>query len=162
MRYQIKQRLLAVRPTFDIANESGEPILVGEGKLFVLAAEVVIRSLSGEEFVRVKQQLFSWRPRFEITQQGRPLATVARRWTLRPRYTIGLAGGGELLVAGSLFEHEFRFLAGEEPVALVSRAMWSLRDTYGVDVFRPEYDAVVLAVVIAIDSVRTQRERSAG
>lgn len=159
MRYQIKQRLFSLTDRFDIANEAGEPILHVE-RLFALRPDYVIRSLDGREFVRLRQKLFSWRPRFDVTQEGEPLAVVMRRFTLTPTYSIDLASGGELAVTGSFWEHNYQFRRGGEDVAVVSRQMWSFRDTYGVEVLDPSCDAVVLATVIAIDALRAQSKQS--
>ncbi|TWT99598.1 hypothetical protein Pla108_05410 [Botrimarina colliarenosi] len=159
MRYQVKQRLLSLTPRFDIANEAGEPILVAV-RLMALRPDYVIRALDGREFVRLRQKLWSLRPRFDITQQGEPLATVMRRFTLRPVYSIDLADGQPLAITGSFWEHNYQFRRGEEVVAVVARQAWSIRDTYGIEVHDPSLDAVVLATVIAIDAFRAQNKNS--
>jgi uncharacterized protein YxjI len=65
-----------------------------------------------------------------------------------------------LEVTGSFWELDFQFKRGEQVIAVVSRKMWTIRDTYGVEVLEPEYDAIVLATVIAIDALRAQSKQS--
>lgn len=159
MRYQIKQRLLSFPTRYDIANESGEVILEAVRE-FSLRAQFSICAKNGAELAHLRQKAMSWRPRFDITQGGRPLAVVQRRMTLKPYYTVELAEGGLLEVTGSFWEFEYRFKRGERVVAAVSRQMWTLRGAYGVEVLEPEYDAIVLATVIAIDALRAQSKHS--
>jgi uncharacterized protein YxjI len=159
MRYQIKQRLFSFPTRYDIANESGEPILEAVRE-FSLWSQYSIRAKSGAELAHLRQKILSWRPRFDITQNGRPLATVQRRMTLMPFYTVELAEGGLLEVRGSFWELDYQFKRGAQVVAVVSRQMWTLRDTYGVEVLEPEYDSVVLATAIAIDALRAQSKQS--
>ena len=159
MRYQIKQRLFSFPTRYDIANESGEPILEAVRELS-LWPRISIRTKSGAELARLRQKVLSWRPRFDVTRDGQPLAVVQRRMTLMPYYTVDLAAGGLLEVRGSFWQLEYQFMRGDRVVAVVSRKMWTLRDTYGVEVLAPEYDAVVLATVIAIDALRAQSKHS--
>ncbi len=159
MRYQIKQRLFNFPCRYDIANEAGEVILEAVRE-FSLWSQYSIRAKSGAELAHLRQKALSWRPRFDITQEGRPLAVVQRRMTLRPYYTVELAEGGLLEVTGSFWEHTYEFKKGERVVATVSHPMWTIGDRYGVEVLEPEYDAVVLATVIAIDALRAQSRNS--
>ena len=159
MRYQIQQRMWTITARYDVANEAGEPILEAIRE-FSFWPRISIRTKSGAELALLRQKVLSWRPRFDITRDGRPLTIVQRRWTLRPYYTVELPEGGLLEVTGSFWEHTYQFKEGERLVAAVSHPMWTLRDMYGVEVFDPHYDAVVLATVIAIDALRAQSEQS--
>jgi len=93
MRYQIKQRLFSFPCRYDIANEAGEPILEAV-RVFSLWSQYSIRAKSGPELAHLRQKVLSWRPRFDVTRDGRPLAVVQRRMTMRPYYTVELAEGG--------------------------------------------------------------------
>jgi len=159
MRYLIKQRLFSFPTRYDIANEAGEVILVASRE-FSFWVRLSIRAKTGAELAHLRQQVLSWRPRFDISQGVRPLAVVQRRMTLLPYYTVELAEGGLLEVTGSFWEHTYQFRKGERVIAAVSHPMWTFGDRYGVEVFEPEYDAVVLATVIAIDALRSQRKDS--
>jgi len=161
MRYQIKQKLLSLTAQLDIADEAGEPILVARRTAFSLRIEYRLVSLAGDEFVRIRQRWMSWLPAFEVTRHDEVLATVRRRFSFRPRYTIDLASGETLTVSGSLMELHYEFTRGDETVARVSREMWSIRDTYGAEVLDPRLDAVVLATVVAIDALRSQQKQAA-
>lgn len=159
MRYQIRQRLLTFTAHYDIANEAGEPILEAVRESWFRPL-IVIRSKNGVELVRLRQKLLTWRPRFDITRNGKPLATVVRRMTLMPYFTVDLAEGERLEVTGSFWENNYQFKVGERVIAVVSSKMWSLRGVYGVEVLEAEYDAVVLATVIAIAALRAQSNQS--
>lgn len=155
MRYTIKQHLFTFNDRFTIADENGEPVLEVIGKTFSLAPVLRIQSLDGVELATVRQKLMSWLPRFEVTRDDQRIASIAQKFTFfKPQYTVSVAGAGNLLVTGSLWEHEYQFLRGREQVARVSRKLWSFSDQYGVEVLEPSLDTVVLAAVIAIDARR--------
>jgi uncharacterized protein YxjI len=161
MRYQIKQRLWSLAGRFDIADELGEPILEVVGKIFSIRTEFTIQSLQGAELAHIRQRLLSWLPRYDITRGGELLATMVREWTwFKPRYTIFTTGGAPLSISGSLWQHEYNFESEGRTIAQVTRPVWSLRDNYGVEVFEPKFDALVLAAVIVIDSIVASRQKS--
>ncbi len=155
---------MSLRTRFDIADEAGTPVLRAEKKMFTFGAEYTIGSLDGDhELVRIRQRLRLGLPKYEVIQQGAPIATIQRRFAFRMRYTVEVPGRDDLWIGGSLFEHNYRMLRhneGGEPVAIVSRAAWTMRDTYGVEVLDPAYDAIVLAMVVVIDHARSRRNSS--
>lgn len=62
---------------------------------------------------------------------------------LHHKSTIELSDGSQLEAVGNILDKEFEILAGGQPVARISRAWFTLRDTYGVDV-APGQDDVLL------------------
>ena len=77
---------------------------------------------------------------------------------LRDRFTVELAGGGELDVEGDILDHEYQITREGIPVANVSKRWFRVRDTYGVAVAPGQEDALVLAVTVCIDHL-TSKDR---
>lgn len=164
MRYQIKQRLLTLSPSFDIADEQGTPILRAQRRLMTLLADYTISSLDRKhEFVRIRAK-WAWLPKFEISRKGELLATVSRRFSFRPRYTVEAVGKDDLWIGGSLRQHEYQLKRkheGGDLVAIVSRAMWTISGRYSLDVVDPDYEAIALATVIIIDDAWRKQSQAA-
>ena len=59
---------------------------------------------------------------------------------------------------GDLFDHEYTVRRGGQVVATVSKAYFTIRDTYAVDVASGEDDLLILASVLALDLAQ-DRER---
>ncbi|TWT86840.1 hypothetical protein Mal64_36700 [Pseudobythopirellula maris] len=160
MRYQIKQRLMSLRGRFDILDESGEPVLHAVGKAIAIRTQYSLQSLDGEELLLIRQRVLSLLPKFDILRNGQPHALVRRDFSFRPRYSVQVEGGEDLRVRGSLLEYNYEITRGGQTVALVAKTVWSLRDNYGIEIFEPELDALVLAVVIVIDAVNATQGSS--
>jgi uncharacterized protein YxjI len=67
------------------------------------------------------------------------------------RYTVDIPGPDDLELVGDLFDHDFTVRRGGTVVATVSKAFFTMRDTYGVDVGTGEDDLLILAAVLALD-----------
>ena len=83
------------------------------------------------------------------------MATVKKAMIspLRERFSIDLAGGGEMTAQGNITDHEFEIEAGGAKVAEVSKKWFRVRDTYGVEVAPGQDDALILAIAVCIDQM---------
>ena len=70
-----------------------------------------------------------------------------------PTFTLDVPGPNDYTVAGSFWDHEYRFERSGREVALVSKALWSWSEYYGVEIEEGEDDLSILATCIVIDLV---------
>ena len=157
--YVIREKLFGFGQDSDITDETGRPVLRVDGK--ALRDRLVLRDLDGREVAGVKRKLVALRPTYEIEIDGRDAATV-RKKLFTPfvdRYTVDIPGPDDLELVGDLFDHDFTVRRGGTVVATASKAFFSLRDTYGVDIAPGEDELLILAAVLALD-LAEDRERA--
>jgi uncharacterized protein YxjI len=156
--YVIREKLFGFGQDSDITDEHGAPVLRVDGKAF--RDRLVLRDLDGREVAEVKRKLVALRPTYEIEIDGREAATV-RKKLFTPfvdRYTVDIPGPEDLELVGDLFDHDFTVRRGGDVVATVSKAFFTMRDTYAVEVAAGEDDLLILASVLALD-LAEDRER---
>lgn len=160
MRYIIKERFFRLGEDSDILDESGQPVLHVDGKVFTLRDLLIIRDLSGHEVARVHRKLLALRPTYEITIGGQEVAEVRKHFftPLWDKFTIDVPGPDDFEMNGSLLDHDFTISRGDRTVATVSKAWLTIRDTYGIDIADEENDLLILASVLALD-LAEDRER---
>lgn len=157
--YVIREKLFGFGQDSDITDEHGRPVLRVDGKAF--RDRLVVRDLDGREVAEVRRKLVALRPTYEIEVGGHEAATV-RKKLFTPfvdRYTVDIPGPDDLELVGDLFDHDFTVRRGGTVVATVSKAFFTMRDTYGVDVGPGEDDLLILAAVLALD-LAEDRERA--
>jgi uncharacterized protein YxjI len=110
----------------------------------------------------VRKKLIAVHETMEIEQGGDVVATVRKALVspLRHRSVIELRDGTELEAVGDILDHEFEIRPdhGGHPLARISRAWFTMRDRYGVDVAPGQDDALVLAMAVALD--RLERDEA--
>jgi uncharacterized protein YxjI len=151
--YLIRERLFAFGEDADITDENGNLVLQVDGKMLSLRDRLVVRDPSGREVAEVKRRLAAMRPTYQISVAGEEVAKV-RKQLFTPfvdRYTIDIPGPDDLEIVGDLFDHEYTVRRGGRVVATVSKAFFSIRDTYAVDVAPDQDHLLILASVLALD-----------
>ena len=158
--YLIRERLYESGDDSDITDEHGRPVLHVDGKVLSLRDRLVLRDPSGREVAQVQRKLASMRPTYEISVGGEQLAKV-RKQLFTPfvdRYVIDIPGPDDLELVGDLFDHEYTVRRGGQVVATVSKAFFTMRDTYAVDIADGQDHVLILASVLALD-LAEDRER---
>jgi uncharacterized protein YxjI len=156
MRYAVREKLFSIGEDFWITDEYGNRAFLADGKAMSLRQTVELKDGSGAVAAVIRKKLLSMRETMEIERDGAPAATVHKELfsPLHHRSVIDLAGGGELEAVGNILDKEFEIRGGGRTLARISRAWFTVRDTYGVDVAPGEDDVLMLAVAVALDRIQ--------
>src|SRR4029450_13432984 len=154
--YLIRERFFRLGEDSDITDESGQPVLHVDGKVFTLRDRLVLRDPSGREVAQVQRKLVALRPTYQISIGGEEAAEVRKRLftPFGDRFTIDVPGPDDLEMKGDLFDHEFTLRRGDRTVATVSKRWLTLRETYAVDIVPDEDHLLILASVLEMGGAR--------
>ena len=158
--YLIRERLFGFGDDAEITDENGGPVLQVDGTMLSLRDRLVLRDPDGREVAQVQRRLAAMRPTYQISVAGEQVAKV-RKQLFTPfvdRYTIDIPGPDDLEMVGDLFDHEYTVRRGGQGVATASKAFFSIRDTYAVDIACDQDQLLILASVLALD-LAEDRER---
>lgn len=160
MRYQVREHFFRLGEDSDITDESGRVFLRVDGKVFSPRGALILHDASGAEVGKVQRKLIALRPTYEIEIGGHEAATVRKHFftPFGERFTIDIPGPHDLEMAGNLFDHDFSVRRDGDIVATVSKAWFSPRDVYGVEIADGEDAVLILAGVLALD-LALDRER---
>jgi uncharacterized protein YxjI len=156
VRYQMRQRMVAIGDDFWIENDRGERAFKVDGKALRIRQTLVLEDAQGGEQCRIQERMLRIRDTMEIEgPDGRGLATVKKALItpLRDRWSVDVAGGEGLEVQGNILDHEYTIEAGRTKVAEVSKKWFRLRDTYGVEIAPGQNDALILMITVAVDEM---------
>jgi uncharacterized protein YxjI len=155
-RYRMREKLLSIGDDSWIEDESGRRAFRVNGKALRVRRTLILEDASGRALVKIQDRPVRVRDVMEIEDaNGNSVAHVKKAMIapLRQRYTIDIAGGGELKAQGNILDHEFEIEGDSGKVAEVSKRWFRIRDTYGVEVKPGQNDALLLAVTVCIDEM---------
>ena len=171
MRYMVRQRMFSIGDDFWITDERGDRAFLVDGsasldpaaappKALSIHQTLEIKDSSGAVAASVHKKLMALRDSMEIERDGRVIATVRQEMfsPLHHRSSIDLADGRTLEAVGNLTGREFDIRDGGHTLARVSRAWFTMRDTYGVDVADGEDTAMLLAVAVCLDRIHHEED----
>jgi uncharacterized protein YxjI len=155
MRFVMNQQWWTWGTDFSIKDETGHNLYYVDGKAFSFGDKLSFKDAQGNELINIRQKLLSWGPTYEIYQDENKIAEVRQHlFTLmRYKFTVDVPGPDDLEAEGDFFNREYRFLRGGRIVGLVSKQMFSLTDTYGIEVSPDEDSLLILASAVVIDLV---------
>jgi uncharacterized protein YxjI len=126
-----------------------------DGKAFSLGNQLSFQDMAGNELAFIRQKMLEFKPIYEISRDGQPLAIVEKELLTfsKCKFEIDATRGKDLLVEGDFLSHQYVFADDKGPVAEVSKKWFTLADTYGVQISPSQDDVLILASTVVIDMV---------
>lgn len=163
-RYKMRQKLISLGEDFTIEDESGKPAFEVDGKVFRVRETFELKDLHGNVVATIRGKLISLRSKMDILRGDETVATVTKAFfaPLRAKFHVGIPGGDDMNIVGSILDHEYTIQRGEKTVGQVSKRWFTFADTYGIDVAGGEDDALVLAIAVALDEMAHDKNEGRG
>ncbi len=161
MRYQMTQKLFTLGDKFTIKDSAGCDAFRVEGKAFSMGDKLSFQDMRGRELAYICQKLLSFKKRYEVHRDGKLFAEVVKELTFfKDKYTVDIPGPNDYEVSGNFWDHEFQFTRAGRKVAHVSKAFFTMSDTYGIDIVDGEDDVTILATAVVIDLVNDDESQN--
>lgn len=160
--YRLRRQLFAIGEDFWVKNASGQDVFKLDGKVLTLTQTFALQDVNGNELVRMKAELLTLRRTMDIERGGQVVATVRKAFlnVLGQRFTVDVAGDGELEAQGDILNHEFQITAQGQVVATISKQWFAAELMYGIAIAPGQDDVLLLAIAIAIDEMSENDRRS--
>src|ERR671921_668473 len=114
----MRQRLVSVCEGFDIADEHGNSVFWGDGKVMRLHDTFVLEDLQGREVATIREKKLALRESMNILRADTTIATVrkARFTPFRNKFTVDVEGGQDLVAQGDILHHEYELRRANDAV----------------------------------------------
>jgi uncharacterized protein YxjI len=153
VRYQMREKLLAIGDDSWIEDAAGQRVFKVDGKVARLRDTFVLEDARGQEVARIKERSLHVRDTMSIDIGGRSATVKKALVGLRDRYHVEVDGGEDLKAHGNIVDHEYEIEQGGDKIAEVSKKWFRIRETYGVEIAPGADVALILSIVVAIDDM---------
>ena len=154
-------KILSLHKDTDITDENGNVIYHSASKFLSLHDKTDITDSSGNHVAHIERKFFSLHERHFITMaDGRYFELSNELWHL-VKDVSNIEGLGWVLqgnIAGLNFE---LYDQAGQVIAVISQKMFSIHDKYCVDIYRPEEEKTVVAILVTLQHMIKDREASA-
>lgn len=164
-------------------EEFGEPVrsLFTTSKVFTLHKKTDITDDQERLVYHSESKFLSIRDKTDITDaEGRHVAHIERKFfTLHERHFVTMADGFQFEISNELF-HLIKDITNIEglgwqlrgniiglnfslvdvngaPIAVIGQKMLSIHDKYSIDVYQPEYEPIIVAIVVTLQHMMNDR-----
>ena len=156
MKLILKEKILSILDSFNVYDENDDIYFKVKGKV-ALTHKQAIYDAKGRELGVVKEKIIDILPTFNLYKDGEKVGECKKKLTvIKPKFEIDFNGWD---IKGNWLEWDYSIVdkAGRN-VAVISKKLLRLTDTYVIDV-KDEADALdALMVVLAIDAEKCRRE----
>ncbi|MDX1260115.1 LURP-one-related/scramblase family protein [Exiguobacterium sp. K1] len=153
----MKQKVFSLRGRFSIQDQQEQDVYLVEGSFMKLPKTFSISTVDGEEVAVITKKMLSLLPKFFIEVDGETL-TIEKSFTFfKDRYTIDAA---DLEIDGDWWDMDFEIKRHGEVVGSVEKKWFTFGDSYEIQVFDPDIEKILIALVVAIDCVKEDEESS--
>ncbi|MEK3672319.1 LURP-one-related/scramblase family protein [Paenibacillus sp. FSL R10-2771] len=148
----IKQKVFSLREKFTVKNQQEQDVYYVEGSFMRIPKTFSIMNTANEEVALITKKVFSFLPKFFVEVDGREVLTIKKEFSfLKARYTIDSA---DIEVHGNWWDMDFQVIQRGAVIGEVNKKWFTWGDSYSVQVFKEEMEAVIIAIVVAIDCVK--------
>ncbi|MBR5265918.1 MAG: hypothetical protein IKV63_04825 [Clostridia bacterium] len=157
MKLLFKQRLFSWLDSYDIYNELGETVYTVKGEL-ALGHKLNIYDRNGTHLGIVREELFTFLPRFRIIINGQDVGCIKKEFTFfKPVFTLDYKNW---TVEGDFFDWDYEVTDGYgNPVITASRQLFNLTDTFVIEYDDKANELTALMIVLAIDAAKCSQRR---
>ncbi|AWE07426.1 hypothetical protein DCE79_08595 [Lysinibacillus sp. 2017] len=155
----MKQKIMSLRGKFMVMDEQQNDVYTIEGSFMQIPKSYTIFNTKRDEVAVISKKVFSWLPKFFVEVDGREVLTIKKDFTFfKASYSIDAAG---IDVRGNWWDMNFEVYQNGEVIGQVSKKWLSWGDSYEVQVLNEDMEAIIIAIVVAIDCVKADQATAA-
>ncbi|MFJ8236432.1 LURP-one-related/scramblase family protein [Ureibacillus sp. NPDC094379] len=154
----IKQKVFSLSGKFTVKDQQEKDVYYVEGSFMQIPKTYSIMNTTRDEVALITKKMFSLLPKFFVEVNGREVLTIKKEFSFfKARYTIDAAG---IEVQGNWWDMNFQVYQNGEIIGQVSKEWFTWGDSYKVQILNDEMEAIIIALVVAIDCVKADQAAS--
>ena len=154
-------KVISLHHKIEITDEQENVVYRSQSKFFTLHDKTDIFDASENKIAHIEKKIFTLHERHFITMEGGPSFQLSNELFHLIKDITNIEGLGWQLrgnIAGLNFE---LYDEKNEIVANISQKLISLHDKYCIDIYKPEYEKIVVAILITLQHMIKDREARA-
>lgn len=153
---------LSLRYHIDITDEQERVAYQAESKVFSLRDKTDVSDAHGEHVAHIERKVFTLHERHFVTMADGTKFEISNEFWHLVKDITNIEGLGWQLrgnVVGLNFE---LYDADEGIIAVIGQKLLSIHDKYCIDIYRPECERIVVAILVTLQHMMSDRAVAAG
>jgi len=154
-------KMLSLKHKIDITDADDNVIYHSESKVISLHDKTDITDASGSQVAHIEKKVFTLHERHMVEMADGTSFELSNELFHLVKDITNIEGLGWQL-RGNIIGLNFELYDKDESlIALTSQKMISLHDKYCIDIYKPEYEKEVVAIVVTLQHIISDREAAA-
>ena len=153
-------KIFTLHRHIDITNAAGETVYQANTKFFSFRDKTDITDAAGRQVAHIEKKIFSFHARHYIDMADGTKFELSREILHIYKDVMNLEGLGWQL-RGNIFGLNFELYDPQGGIiAVIGQKMFSIHDKYCIDIYRPEYEGIVVAILVTLQHMIKDRENA--
>ncbi len=149
----IRQEIFTLGEKLTVKDDQQKNIYYIEGSFFQIPKTFSIMDENRNEVALITKKILSFLPKFYVEVQGKQILTINKELSFfKARYTIDAEG---IEVQGNWWDMDFQVYKQGQLVGQVKKEWFTWGDSYKVQILDEDVQTIVIAIVVAIDCVKS-------
>lgn len=155
-RLYMRQKVFSLGERFTIKDENQVDKYFVRGSFLSIPKRFELEDKNGNCLATITKKVFSFLPKFFVEVDGEESLTITQEFTFfKKRYRIE---SSDIQVRGDWWDKHFEVLRQGKKIAHINEKWFTWGDTFEVDVYKEEDEHIVIALVVAIDFVKSSEQ----
>ena len=151
-------KLVSIHRHMDVTDDRGQIVYQAESKVFSLHDKTDVTTADGQPVAHIERKLFSIHERHFISMADGLQFQLSNELFHLVKDITNVEGLGWRL-QGNILGLNFTLFDGQGmPVAVIGQKMLSIHDKYCMDIYQPEHEKIVVAIVVTLQHMIRDRE----
>ena len=154
-------KVLSLHRHTDITDAQGSVVYQANTKFFTIRDKTDITDAQGRQVAHIEKKIFTLHSRHFITMADGTKFELSREIMHIYKDVMNIEGLGWQL-RGNAFGLNFELYDPQGGViAVISQKLLSLHDKYCIDIYRPEFEGIVVTILITLQHMIKDRQNAA-
>ena len=154
-------KVFSLHHRIEIMDDHEQVIYRSQSKAFSIHDKTEVQDAAGRHVAHIERKLFSLHQRHFVTMADGVSFELSSELFHIYKDIINIEGLGWQL-RGNIWALNFQLYDKDGSViAVISQKMLSLHDRYCIDIYKPEYEQIAVAILITLQHMIADRENSA-
>ena len=154
-------KVFTLHHKIDITDDGGNVLYQSTTKFPSIRDKTDVTNALGHQVAHIERKIFSLRNRHFVTMADGMKFNLSNEFFHVIKDVTNIEGLGWLL-RGNILGLNFELYDRDESIiAVIGQKMISIHDKYCIDIYKPECEAIVIAILIALQHMIKDRETSA-
>jgi uncharacterized protein YxjI len=154
-------KVFTLRHKIDITDGAENVVYRAESKAISLRDKTDVYDAAGAHVAHIERKFFTIHQRHFVTMADGTAFELSNELFHLVKDVINVEGLG-WQIRGNIFGLNFELYdAAGGVIAVIAQKMFSIHDKYCIDVYRPEYERIVVAILVTLQHMIRDREAAA-
>jgi len=153
MTFSVKNKIISLGGSSFVTDDNGEKMFKIKGRIFSPTRKKIVCDTAGNKLFVVRNKFWHFfrRSAFLISDAGEKLLKITKKfWT--NRFLVD-SYDSEIVIDGTWVGWNLEVLKEGKLAGRISRNITIMRDSFRVETTADEYNALLAAIVVAIDNI---------